>query len=279
MLNAVRMFGAALCCVVAVCTLAACEMGMHESLSRTDRDPYFEIPQVLSFRETYGIIIRWTADAAADEYILYRAPDESEDPTYSLIYRGTATEYHDVFSLDEVDDKYLYRLLKRRGGRIFNEEYQVRGKTGLGAVYGDIEDIQEPNNRAEDAAVLTYTWLESNSCYFQSNYQDNVSFYDEDWYKVFIPANCKADIVLHDWEVAALSGRNHFKMMKLNRDTREIEHRNPTALENYSNEDKWCYFAIVPNRETFEWVHDQAAGFGKFLAYNIRVSSISPMYN
>src|SRR5208283_1820252 len=96
--------------------LDSCSAGFLDQMGRVLADPSPSPPKVSSFVSEYRIDVTWDPDKAAEEYILERA-DDSVRPSWSTIYRGTATLYYDGTCEDQ--RRYLYRLSMVRGSRIF----------------------------------------------------------------------------------------------------------------------------------------------------------------
>jgi hypothetical protein len=250
---------------------------MHESLSRTDRDPFYEIPQVLSFEERYAIIIRWPVDEAADEYLLYRAADNSINlsSSYSLIYRGTATEYHDQFVLSQNEQRYLYRLGKRRGGRYF-VDLTTPGRAGLGVVENGIEDIFESNNHESKATLLSDVELQINSYYYESNAGDHITIYDEDWYCIDIPGNWTANIIQTDKAAPQHSNDTRFQIEVLGSVPEALPHSVDYSIINTGNQARRFYFRIFPRYSYFQESADMVGGCGQFMEYWLKISGMLP---
>ena len=269
--------------VAGCCALAACAAGMDGALGRTTVDPFEEIPAVTSFNGDFSIVISWKTDEAADGYYLYRAKDDL-NPQYRLVYTGPLTAYRDGFTPGNAEEAYLYRLGKRRGGRLF-VDLAARGKAGLGVVSGSGRDRQEPNNTREQASPINDITLEANSWYYSSNTYDRISIYDGDWYRVAIPSHWTATVILKDLDpyvdpfTGAGSSLNHFKIEKLGIGSEDIATNTPMEIKNTSNKAGIFYFRIYPNVATFENLYFNApplgsGGCGKFIRYTITVSEI-----
>ncbi|MDR1390296.1 MAG: hypothetical protein LBJ31_10030 [Treponema sp.] len=254
--------------------LITCSSPMYETLARTTRDPFFTVPSVQSFTEDYAIVVSWPYDEAADEYILYRTRDDLY-PVYSVVYRGLALEYHDRFSIDHADERYLYRLSKRRGGKIFGD-LGTLGKTALGVVTGERLDAYEPNDAPGSAVELKHLAFEASSFFYGSNYLDAVSFHDDDWYYVKIPPHWMAQIVVHDKEVTD-GVDSHFQVVKLNVGTETVRSKNPFNLNNHSDEWVDYYFRLTPNLDRY--ILDAGSimsGYGRYVRYSITLNNLQP---
>jgi hypothetical protein len=268
---------AALCATALVSVLASCSLGMNEVLGRTTSDPYPEIPQARSFVERYTVLLNWSDDEAADEYYLYRAHDDSLAPQYELVYRGPLTGYRDRFTLSHAGEKYLYRLGKRRGNAYF-ADLSSPGKAALGIVGDELSDIYEPNNNEHFAVLLDSTALIANNWYYASNTVDGLSFYDEDWYCVDIPAHWTAQILLNDILLSGGSIIKRFKIALLNGNAEDITSGLAVEIKNTGNRKERFYFRIFPAWEVFEATtpHSPSGGYGAFTPYDIRIQNLFP---
>jgi hypothetical protein len=264
-----------------VCSLFAmfftsCSAGMFETLNRTSRDPFFEIPSVFSLEERYVIHVTWKEDEAADEYLLYRAKDDL-NPVYTLIYRGNEVGYRDVFSIGNSLEKYLYRLMKRRGNSVFGD-LTTRGKAALGFVSEVEKDTYEPNDILADAIPLSYTVLDINSHYFESNAYDGIAIYDQDWFYVDIPAKCNANVLVID-NIAPLNAQNEHFDIVLEEKVLDNYHAGISfEIANKLNIPKRYYFMVKPKVSVFRIdsnsIDPTTGGCGQFVPYSIKVVSI-----
>jgi hypothetical protein len=267
--------------VIAVCLLtAACSLGMDDVLGRTTSDPFQEIPRVRSFNGDLSIVISWSRDEAADEYILYRAKDTATEPQYSEIYRGPLTEYRDYqnFSLSEAEDIYLYRLGKRRGSKLF-VDISSRNKAALGVVSNNRIDFNEPNDSIESATLLDVEKLTAKSWFYSSNATDNIKIFDEDWYCIDIQGGWEASVVLSDLDRPARED-HHFNIEVYGGKTEEIYSGENKSIPNNTNHAGRFYFRIVPNYEQFNSLYDPlntGGGYGKFITYTIHIYARRPI--
>lgn len=262
--------------LIAVIAFASCSSPMYETLARTTNDPFFEAPRAQSFVKDFTIVLDWSSDEAADEYLLYRSRDDIY-PDYQIVYRGNALGYHDRFTVDHEGEKYLYRLAKRRGSRIF-KNLEERGKAALGVVSGDLVDAFEPNDIFGKATALGYEKLYVNGYFFLSNTADNVGFYDEDWYRVEIRPKWKAQIILEDLEAPPYSTIQHFKIIKYQFGTETIATDSNFEIANPGNETILYYFRVSPDVDVYRNEAGMlSGGFGKFVRYTIRVASYVPL--
>ena len=267
--------------------LFTCSMGMDAVLGRTIYDPFEEIPNVRSFNGDRSIIISWTRDMAADEYYLYRAKD-TPYPDYEVVYKGFLDEYLDCFTVTDEGYRYLYRLGKRRGQKLFfDNPATTRGKAGLGVVHVSRRDSHEPNDDIQHATVLGTIKLEANSWLYGSNYLDNITLYDEDWYRVEIPANWNANIKLI--ELGMEVDASHFYIEIVGGSPQPIVSNKTVPIVNNNNYPGWFYFRIYPNSSTirlaleYQDKDDNPAGprggYGVFIPYTIEVANFLPNSN
>ena len=261
-----------------------CSNGMDSSLGRTVADPFQEIPRVRSFDGDRSIVISWSWDEAVDEYYLYRAKD-TPDPRYEIIYQGFLIEYHDnKFSLVDENYRYLYRLGKRRGNKLF-VDLTTRGRAGMGVVQVSRRDSHEPNDDPQHATVLSSIRLEANSWLYGSNNFDGITLYDEDWYRVEIPANWTARIKLA--EIGTIPDAAHFNIEVVGSNPQEFIPREPVNIVNNNNHSAWFYFRIYPNYSTFRINYQDdisdpnspKGGYGAFISYTIEVINFFPNSN
>jgi hypothetical protein len=255
--------------------LAACEPGMNETLGRTTDDPFPEIPSVRPFVENYTIIVSWSSDEAADEYYLYRAADDSVASQYALVYRGPLQEYRDRFAISQAGERYLYRLGKRRGERLF-VDLETPGKAGLGVVSEDSLGLYEPNNSEGEATVLSSAALPTNLYYYESNAIDHIVIYDEDWYCVDIPAYWKAQIKIDDTDPPPLSSQTWYTFAQRGFPSQDITMTTPVEIANTTNGMQRYFFRIFPKYSLFQTVTPYNGGCGKFVYYTIKVLNMQP---
>ena len=159
--------------------LASCGGGFLDTAARGSADPAVVKPDVSCFRQSRVVEISWKADDAADEYILERALDidtQGDPISYNVVYRGRETSYKDIFA---VDNRYLYRLGKTRGERLFGPSDPVLAFSTM-----DTMDGFEPNDEQSQATPLSYR-CDANVHFFKSG-TGEVST-DVDWYWLDVP--------------------------------------------------------------------------------------------
>jgi hypothetical protein len=270
--DALGVMAAGLFCLLC---LAGCESGVNGTLGRTGDDPFPEIPLVSPFIEDYTIIVSWSADEAADEYYLYRAADDSVPPQYVLVYQGPLQDYRDSFIISQAGERYLYRLGKRQGEKLF-VDLETPGRAGLGVVSEDNLGIYEPNNDEGGATLLSYTALPTNLYYYESNATDHITRYDEDWYCVDIPASWKAQIEIEDADPPPYSSLTWYTFTQQGFPSQDITTTTPVEIVNTTNGMRRYYFRISPNYSLFKGMTAYNGGCGKFVYYTIKVLSMHP---
>ena len=270
--------------IVSCLIFITCSNGMDAVLARTTKDPFEEIPKVLSFNGDRSIIISWARDEAADEYCLYRAKD-TPYPNYELIYQGFHTEYHDNnFSVVDENYRYLYRLGKRRGKKLF-VDLTTRRKAGMGVVQVSRRDSHEPNDDQKHATVLSTIRLEANSWLYGSNNFDAITLFDEDWYCVEIPANWTARVKLI--EINTVPDAAHFYIEVVGSSPQPFVSNHWVDIINNTNHSNSFYFRIYPNYSTFRMDYQDdinnlagpQGGYGAFISYTIEVINFFPNTN
>lgn len=164
----------------------SCTGGMYELLSRPPVMPILAAPLVDSLISENTIILRWSEDTAADEYILWRAPDEPS-PVFSKIWNGQGSYFIDSRLPDK--NQYIYRLDRRRGNKNFvSKEY------GFGVSTDLIRDIHEPNDSKESATYLESD-REANIFFYRSQLGHTIE--DVDWYYVTIPPRRQVELKIN----------------------------------------------------------------------------------
>jgi hypothetical protein len=257
--------------------LTTCSIGMDDTLGRTTDDPFAEIPNARSFNGDFSIILSWSQDEAADEYYLYRALDDYT-PFYQLVYNGRHTTYRDTLTPAEENNRYLYKLSKRRGQKMFNNDLTIREKAGLGVVSPSRMDSHEPNNDIKHATVLSIIKFESNCYLYSSNSLDNIVIYDEDWYCVDIPPHWSAAIKLIEIYNVGINTVDHFYIDVYNGGISAFDSSGIKQINNDGNTQKRFYFRILPNITNFKLEHPSMnGGYGAFIPYTIEVSHFRPL--
>ena len=212
-------------------------------MDRLARDPTVDAPVVRSFAAENCIFIEWSEDEAADGYILERAPDSPLDLIYSTVYEGTEISFADSDCRN--DDRYLYRLRKLKGDRIFEPSAPV---FGVGSVTR--MDDHEPNDTDEEATVLDYTRM--SNMYYYRTFSDEIA-QDLDWYSVSIPAGFTAEIVVTQISPALEPGvlTNYMLFGVQGSPVEPITNNAANLIKNTYSEARTFYFQIIPDPARF----------------------------
>ena len=252
--------------LIAAVLLAGCDTSVYEALSRSKNDPFIDAPLVSSFIREGVIYISWREDKMADWYILERAEDSTAGLLFKEVYRGKEFSYIDTNV--ENEKLYFYRLYKQRGNK---SGWVSEAILGVGSLVR--MDEHEPNNREEYA-----TWIGpmriSNIFYYKARNGQVVS--DEDWYYVRVPAYTIATIVLHDYQVAAVDGTTHFKIIiRGGGPAKQVINNFGIDLVNPDNEEKRIYFKIVADESRF--VTSLSKSGGGVVQYKIYILQMSKL--
>jgi hypothetical protein len=112
---------------------------------------------------------------------------------FNTVYQGNATKYDDSL-LGAEGTLYVYRLSKRRGQKVFSTS-SLADLWSLGINTSVGMDPFEPNDLPEKATSMEIDRIAS-CYYYESTSGDMIQ--DVDWYKVTIPANKIAELVIRD---------------------------------------------------------------------------------
>lgn len=186
----------------------SCTNNLADVVLRTYSDPFDETPSVDSFSELNQIKISWNKDLGADDYRLMRACDTNNltDESFSEIYFGK-----DLFYVDkdiEQCKKYIYRLDKKRGNKIFYGKKKFYSH-GYGCEL--IKDKLEFNDNIDNAVLLENEFLDLNVLY--GKFFDGYEIIDEDWFCVDLPPRRCCEIVL---DIKGFERGNSFLYQELN---------------------------------------------------------------
>lgn len=169
--------------------LTGCSSGIMDELARPNEDPSFEKPVVKSFDVKDTVLVSWDYDECADEYILERSFDMAI-PSYSVVYRGEGTFYHDSGLIDGTC--FLYRLIKIRGNKVYSPSIPVYG------VSSSLTNDEFEDNNTKGKATLLLSDRQSNIYYYISH--DGQQIYDDDWYYVILGPKRQAQIMIDEQE-------------------------------------------------------------------------------
>lgn len=158
----------------------------QDILFRTADDPKDCYLSVDSLTSEDFIDISWEKDYGADTYILMRSND-GEHLDFTSIYEGTENNFLDT----DIEDctKYIYRLDKRRGKRLFYGSHY-----GYGFSVPIRNDQFEPNDCEKNAVILESDKICNLPCAVFIT--DRKMYVDEDWFNVKIPPRRKAEVVV-----------------------------------------------------------------------------------
>jgi len=255
-----------LCALSIPLFLSSCFDGIFDTLNRTVDDPFTEIPSVSSLIDSYTIHISWSADEAADEYILERS-DNTISLSYQIIYRGTNTFFIDKNLPDEY--MYLYRLSKKRGKKTFAPSNPALGVSSL-----IVRDLHEPNDSQKYATHLSDITLYANMPFFRA--YNGLTVSDTDWYYVEIPPLWKASIIIFDQKAKDGSKDTHFNIFCKDALTpEEVVQNTAITIVNYKTVKEKYYFKVYPRESIY--TDNFNGGFGGTVVdYNIFVAEMRP---
>lgn len=180
---------AALCIAAfGLAVLSSCSQGnIYGILGRPAADPLPETPVVALFKEEARIGVSWSADPAADLFILTVAKGNPA-ATRTELYRGTAVSYQ-YDSSGDVDDTALYfRLAKVRGSNEF-----ASSSPAFAIARRSVDDAFEPNTTSATASPHLSTTNANTYCYYSPGTGELLM--DPDWYSVALGP--KQTLVLH----------------------------------------------------------------------------------
>jgi hypothetical protein len=243
----------------------SCTPGMFELLDRTINDPALQKPEVESFVESNTIRIIWGRDEGADEYILERAEDE-KTLVFWEVYRGDAVEYSDGGLPD--NKRYLYRLFKRRGKKMFGPTEQALGVSSLVC-----RDVYEPNDTMESAIQLETIDYISNMYYYRAYSGEEAV--DEDWYFIKIPPLRQASVVVNDSRVEESDRPTHFEYYEYDRDHKTVRQLLNFWIVNNELVTKNYYFKLYPAKN--QYIGAELPAGGAIIQYKISIREIVPI--
>jgi len=152
--------------------------------------------EIDSFHEKRTITAKWQGNAKAEEYILMRARDEIDGVgSYEQIYRGKEMRNADRDVQDDI--RYVYRVDMVQGGKVHEGE-----QTGIGVGNSAVMDLNEPNNRKEEATALS-SFKRGMMYYFR--FSDQRELVDVDWYKVRVGGGSVAYLQIRENGVAGMT--------------------------------------------------------------------------
>ena len=247
--------------VLSQIAFAGCDAGLLLEMSRSIDDPVVREPEVDSFVTESTINVRWEADEGTDEFVLFRAVDNST-LSYEIVYRGTSLEYIDTGIGD--GDRYLYTLGNARGSQIFGPSEAVMG------VGSDVRrDEYEPNDTRENATELS-TDLTANIFFYSAYSGETVE--DTDWYVMSVPPRRQANIVLVQRGLSG-TGSSYMDIYIENESVEPITSGSTIAIPNYEFTEKRILFRISPSAQQFYNAYSLAGG--GLEVYDLSLSSVT----
>ena len=240
--------------------LSSCGSGMYDMLHRSIDDPVIVSPFVESFVQPNTIFVSWDRDEGADEYILERRLDRPWS-AWEAVYKGTALEYVDL-GLEE--DRYIYRMFKRRGNEVFGPSPEVLGVSSL-----IIRDVYR--NDTMEQALHVESDIIASIYYFRS--YGGLELIDEDWFYIDIPPLRMASIVVYDLQVPVAETPSHFTYFIHGRESGPVIHMKAFWIENTETVTNRFYFKLFPAKQQF--VPSGIPG-GKIVQYRLSLTSIIP---
>jgi hypothetical protein len=243
----------------------ACGTGPLAAIERSSSDPAIVAPRVVSFAAENRISVSWPADPCADEYVLEEASGSVSSPTYSVVYRGTASGYEERDCADR--SLHLYRLTKMRGNREFGPSDAV-----LGVGSAVIEDAHEPNDAETQATNFGYGEYDvygSANLYCYRSY-DGIEVEDEDWYAIVVSPRTNAYIVVVQTDPEIVDKEATWMLFcRRGESATPVINDEPIALTNYSNSPRRISFKLYPQAEDF-YGSGGAAG-GSMVNYTVKL--------
>jgi hypothetical protein len=251
--------------IVLLIILPGCNSGMYEMLHRTKEDPAVTKPVIESFVEAYTIIAWWNADEGADEYILERAEDSPFSLVYQTVYKGGGTEYADQGL--EADKRYIYRLSKRRGNKIFGPSDGAPGVSSLLR-----RDVYRSDTKEKALRLETIDYI-ANLYYYRT--YGGLEITSEAWYYIEIPPLRQASVVVNDSRVEESDRPTHFEYYEYGRDRYPVRQLKEFWIINNELETKRYYFMLYPAKLQFVGAGIPAGG--DMVQYRISIMNIVPI--
>lgn len=243
--------------------IMGCSDSMIFNMARIDEDPEVSRPRVISFEEENLVRIEWDDDELADGYILYRAHD-GVVLNYEEIYRGSLREYVDSDGSDGLI--YHYSLAKVRGEKEFD-----LSPSSLGVFSVTTGDSLEDNDSREKATLLKQGISITANIY---GYQDSFDSFltDEDWYRIEVPADCTANVIVHQLIPLATDGaENYFKSYLEGQPAVPVTDNREINIVNGYSEPRDFYLKLFPNETKF---FPNPVPGGKVVSYRIHIDRI-----
>jgi hypothetical protein len=243
---------------------AGCSPGLLAELDRVQRDPTLSAPRVSSLDRECRIEVSWDTDAGAEEYVLERAQDAVLGD-FRVVYRGQGTSYSDTDCQDQ--GRYLYRLSKVRGNRLFGPSGAV-----LGVASATCRDELEPNDSEQQATELNYT-RRANLFYYRAtpSLPPVEVLQDDDWYAFAVPPQYTANLLITQAGLA--QGSQYTFLYFSEKGTRPVHVVNNQliAISNPSPDTRRVLFKLCLNPTDF--MVDPTLGGGILVDYQVSLYS------
>lgn len=246
---------------------SCCQNTFEAVLFRTTDDPFFDVPITDSLSLENTVFLTWQEDSAADCYYLMRSLDQPH-LFFSCVYYGEQTSFVDV-GLD-TNNRYIYRLDKSRGEKIFSGV-----SYGYGFALNCRNDSYEDNDYEENATFLEHDLQCNLPCV--KYITENKIFLDVDWFYVIVPPKRIAEIVISQKGLEDTSVGTHTSLYLQEIGVTEIpvKQKNGIPLANASNQTKKIFFKIYPNTadlfsiENFTAVIEYTVSLNKIYNYEL----------
>jgi hypothetical protein len=195
--------------------------------------------EVESFLEYRAIRVRWQENIQADEYVLQRAQDGINGVgPYTEVYRGRGTRYVDRKVEDDI--RYVYRLDMIQKGNMHEGE-----QTGIGVGNSAEVDLNEPNNRMEEATALS-SFKRGTMYYFR--FSDGRELKDIDCYKVKVGGGKSVYLQIQE---DGVRGMTTLRIEIGGKEAFLAEHGKWYELQNEAKIEREWYITIYPDVESY----------------------------
>jgi hypothetical protein len=192
-----------------------------------------------SFSQKRAILAEWRGNARTEEYILMRARDEIDGVgAYEEIYRGQGVKYTDRDVQNDI--RYVYRVDVAQKGKVHEGEL-----TGIGVGNSAEVDLNEPNNKKEEATALS-SFKRGTMYYFR--FSDRRELADIDWYKVKVSGSGVAYLQIREDGVA---GMTTLRMRFEGQEAFLAEHGKWYELKNEAKSERELYIEIRADEESY----------------------------
>lgn len=227
-----------ICIVFTLFTLLACnhENSFESLLFRTTNDPFSDVPVAESFKTENTIYLNWSEDNASDCFYLMRSID-AKTLDFACIYEGTNTSYTDINI--EPEKKYIYRLDKKRGTKLFKGEQYAYGIS-----FSCRKDNYEDNDLECNATFLQSVCEANVICIKYEN--NSEPFLDYDWYYIELPAQRYGEIIITQDNLSNDGDSTNLMIMRPCKDPEPVRHNIAITIQNTGTATNKFYFKIYP---------------------------------